>query len=153
MIQQMRIYLPRGGRQAADSLCDEWVRFADPAQRFTDASLGLVSDLWPQVIESLVAARQVQDIPSSGNTKRQPLAKFWYPTLLLNLDIKKALPAEGVEWLFVRVRAKQIRNGRQDLEVVILDQQGEIVALSHHVALVLDAKRNTAKRRSPSSKM
>ncbi|KAK8012528.1 hypothetical protein PG991_009903 [Apiospora marii] len=146
VIQQMRIYLPRSGRHATDSLYDEWVRFADPAQRFTDASLGLVSDLWPQVIESLVAARQ-------GNTKSQPMAKFWYPTLLLNLDIKKALPAEGVEWLFVRVRAKQIRNGRQDLEVVILDQQGEIVALSHHVALVLDAKRNTAKRRGPSSKM
>ncbi|KAK8136477.1 hypothetical protein PG984_004417 [Apiospora sp. TS-2023a] len=148
VIQQMRIYLPRSGRHAADSLCDEWIRFADPAQRFTDASLGLVSDLWPQVIESLVAARQ-----PPVDKKRQPLAKFWYPTLLLNLDIKKALPAEGVEWLFVRVRAKQILNGRQDLEVVILDQQGEIVALSHHVALVLDAKRNTAKRRSPSSKM
>ncbi|KAK8046623.1 hypothetical protein PG996_014687 [Apiospora saccharicola] len=148
VIQQMRIYLPRGGRHAADSLCDEWIRFADPAQRFTDASLGLVSDLWPQVIESLVAARQ-----APVDKKRQPLAKFWYPTLLLNLDIKKTLPAEGVEWLFVRVRAKQIFNGRQDLEVVILDQQGEIVALSHHVALVLDAKRNTAKRRSPSSKM
>ncbi|KAK8034573.1 hypothetical protein PG993_009568 [Apiospora rasikravindrae] len=154
VIQQMRIYLPRGGRQATDSLCDEWIHFADPAQRFTDTSLGLVSDLWPQVIESLVAARQNDSSPSfPDGSKRQPLAKFWYPTLLLNLDIKKALPAEGVEWLFVRVRAKQIRNGRQDLEVVILDQQGEIVALSHHVALVLDAKRNTAKRRSPSSKI
>lgn len=159
VIQQMRIYLPRGGRHAADSLCDEWVRFADPAQQFTDASLGLVSDLWPQVIESLVAARQEEQkgssssSSSSGQRQPPPLAKFWYPTLLLNLDIKKALPAEGVEWLFVRVRAKEIRNGRQDLEVVILDQQGEIVALSHHVALVLDAKRNTAKRRSPSSKM
>ncbi|KAK8066537.1 hypothetical protein PG997_013284 [Apiospora hydei] len=139
VIQQMRIYLPRGGRHAADSLCDEWIRFADPAQRFTDASLGLVSDLWPQVIESLKTAAAV--------------GQFWYPTLLLNLDIKKALPAEGVEWLFVRVRAKRIRNGRQDLEVVILDQQGEIVALSHHVALVLDAKRNTAKRSRPSSKI
>ncbi|KAK7953798.1 hypothetical protein PG988_014492 [Apiospora saccharicola] len=136
VIQQMRIYLPP--RRTA--------RRRQP--RFTDASLGLVSDLWPQVIESLVAARQ-----APVDKKRQPLAKFWYPTLLLNLDIKKTLPAEGVEWLFVRVRAKQIFNGRQDLEVVILDQQGEIVALSHHVALVLDAKRNTAKRRSPSSKM
>ncbi|KAK8037968.1 hypothetical protein PG994_014735 [Apiospora phragmitis] len=147
VIQRMRIYLPRGGRQAAGSLCDEW------ASRFTDASLGLVSDLWPQVIESLVDARRRRNSASDDNKRQQPLAKFWYPTLLLNLDIKKALPAEGVEWLFVRVRAKQIRNGRQDLEVVILDQQGEIVALSHHVALVLDAKRNTAKRRSPSSKM
>ncbi|KAK8111376.1 uncharacterized protein PG998_007833 [Apiospora kogelbergensis] len=161
VIQQMRIYLPRGGRHAADGLCDEWVRFSDPAQRFTDASLGLVSDLWPQVIESMVTARQERESPSTssssssgnGDKKRLPLAKFWYPTLLLNLDIKKALPSEGVEWLFVRVRAKQIRNGRQDLEVVIMDQQGDIVALSHHVALVLDAKRNTARRRNANSKI
>ncbi|KAK8002957.1 hypothetical protein PG989_002676 [Apiospora arundinis] len=156
--QQMRMFLPRSGRHATDSLCDEWIRFADPAQRFTDASLGFVSDLWPQVIESMVTARhEAKKDPSSAssdvNQQRVLLAKFWYPTLLLNLDIKKALPAEGVEWLFVRVRAKQIRNGRQDLEVVILDQQGDIVALSHHVALVLDAKRNTAKRRSVDSKM
>jgi len=80
-------------------------------------------------------------------------AKFWYPTLLLNLDIKKALPEEGVEWLFVRVASKRIQNGRLDLEAVILDQEGEIVALSHHVCLVLGAERNFAERKSNKSKM
>jgi hypothetical protein len=56
-------------------------------------------------------------------------ARFWYPTVLLNLDIKKSLPEIGVEWLFARVVTKSIKNGRMDLEIVILDEGGEIVAL------------------------
>ncbi|KAJ3554794.1 hypothetical protein NPX13_g10517 [Xylaria arbuscula] len=71
---------------------------------------------------------------------------LWYPTLTLNLDIKKALPPEGVEWLHVRVQTKHIKNGRYDYEVMIFDQSGDLIALSHHVAMVLDGTRNTAKR-------
>jgi len=69
--------------------------------------------------------------------------RFWYPTLLLNLDIKKSLPDEGVEWLFARVDTKQIKNGRMDINLVILDETGDIVALSTHVALAVDVSRNT----------
>ena len=69
----------------------------------------------------------------------------WYPTVLLNLEVKKALPEEGVEWLFVRVRTKKIENGRMDLEVVVLDEGGDVVALSNHVCLILSAERNTKK--------
>jgi len=72
---------------------------------------------------------------------------FWYPTILLNLDIKKPLPDEGVEWLFARVDTKEIKNGRMDIEVVILDEGGELVALSHHVALAVGAERNVQVRR------
>ncbi|KAA8576367.1 hypothetical protein EYC84_006500 [Monilinia fructicola] len=32
------------------------------------------------------------------------------PTLLLNIDFKKTLPAQGVEWLFIRVERKQTKN-------------------------------------------
>jgi hypothetical protein len=68
--------------------------------------------------------------------------------VLLNLDVKKSLPEGGVEWLFVRVATKQIKNGRMDLEITILDEAGEIVALSHHVALAVPAERNIAKRKT-----
>lgn len=80
-------------------------------------------------------------------SSRNQWARFWYPTLLLNLEVKKVLPPEGVEWLFVRVRPKQIKNGRMDLEVVILDEGDNIVALSQHVCLILDAARNMAERK------
>jgi len=38
-------------------------------------------------------------------------------------------------------------NGRMDLEVVIMDGAGELVALSQHVCLIVGADRNLAKRR------
>lgn len=72
---------------------------------------------------------------------------MWYPTLLLNLDVKKALPDEGVRWMFSRVEAKKIKNGRYDLEVLLLDAEGDLVAASHHVVFAVDAARNTAARR------
>ena len=126
-------YLPRKG-QIEKSLADEWIRFSN-GERFTNSSLGYVADMWPQVVE---AYRE--------SNKDIALAKFWYPTLLLNLEIKKGLPPYGREWLFVRVRAKRIKNGRLDLEVVILDEEGDIVALSHHVSFILGAERNVARR-------
>jgi acyl-CoA thioesterase FadM len=90
-----------------------------------------------------VKHRVVAD-PKTGNKN---FAKFWYPTVLLNIDMKKALPEEGVEFLFVRTQAKRIQNGRLDLEVTIWDETGDVVALSHHVCLVLSASRNTAERK------
>lgn len=121
------------------SIGDEWIRLRS-GERWNDDRIGFVSDMWPMVVEAFLA------VSTGGSAKRQP-ARYWYPTLLLNLDIKKSLGSEGVEWLFARVRAKQIRNGRMDLEVVILDNAGEIVALSHHVCLILGAERNLAVRR------
>lgn len=70
-----------------------------------------------------------------------------FRAVLLNLDVKKALPAEGVRFLFVRLQAKQIKNGRYDLEIIIKDAKGDLVALSHHVVLAVSADRNTAARR------
>lgn len=75
-------------------------------------------------------------------TLKVDLSKFWFPTLVLNMEIKKLLPPDGVEWLFVRVRPKQIRNGRLDLEIVVLDEEGDIVALSSHVALIVNGEMN-----------
>jgi hypothetical protein len=66
----------------------------------------------------------------------------------MNLEVKTALPEEGAEWLAVRVASKQIKDGRFDLEVLVRDVEGEIEALSHHVALILSIDRNTTKRGS-----
>jgi hypothetical protein len=144
-------YLPRKG-QALKSQADEWVRFRS-GELFTDDSLGYISDMWPQLVE----AYNTEDLPSTPSSQSRgsstgqemqasPTKKFWYPTVLLNLDIKKSLPQEGVEWLFARVSAKKIKNGRMDIEVIILDEQEDIVALSHHVCLIVGAERNTSQR-------
>jgi len=133
------IFIPRTG-QLDFSMVDEWIRFKN-GERFTQDSLGYVADAFPQIVESFREHGQ-DSIPWQHRK-----GHLWYPTVLLNLEIKKVLPPAGVEWLFVRVRAKQIKNGRMDLEVVIMDDVGGLVALSQHVCLIVGADRNLAKRR------
>ena len=120
---------------------------------WTNESLGSVVDTFPQVIETYILG----DDPYSIDSEKSPAPKegkksgkvgFWYPTVLLNLDVKKALPKEGVKYLHVRLQAKQIKNGRFDLEIVVLDEGGDLVALSHHVCFAVSAARNTAARRT-----
>ncbi|KAB8336968.1 hypothetical protein FH972_021272 [Carpinus fangiana] len=151
--------LPKHG-QAVPGSADEWIRLKTHGrdgrrERFDDISLGYVSDMWPQLVENHLNPAAYNPSASAADVARHRGAgsKFWFPTLLLNLDVKKALPADGVDWLFARVRTKQVRNGRYDLEVVIVDETGDVVALSHHVAFALSAQRNLASRRKADAKI
>jgi len=152
----MNFFFPRQG-QLSRSIVDQWISMAT-GEKFTNTTLGFVADMFPMIPEvyrgeidpySIEAERSAVDV--KADAKQKGWAMFWYPTLLLNLDVKKALPEEGVDWLFVRTRAKQIKNGRYDLEVVIMDEHSELVALSHHVCMALSAERNLAKRKKPNS--
>ncbi|EDU41805.1 thioesterase family protein [Pyrenophora tritici-repentis] len=133
---KVKFHFPRNG-QVARSTADEWICFSD-GSNFTDSSIGFVSDMFPQMVE---------------NFRDKNQGPFWYPTLLLNLDVKKALPPQGVKWLQIRVEIKKVQNGRMDLEVWVYDAYGDLVALSHHVGFVMDASRNTAARRKTDAKM
>ncbi|KAI4159377.1 MAG: hypothetical protein LQ342_006633 [Letrouitia transgressa] len=143
-------YVPR---RPARAPMDEWLCFARPGARFTQTSLGYVVDSFPQVVdgypdEEVVRAQRVAEgleAEGEGGAGGENITPklTWHPTLVLNLEVKKLLPEEGVEWLFVRVQAKDIKNGRMDLEVVVLDEGGELVAISNHVCLVLPFERNT----------
>lgn len=115
-------------------------------ERWTNASVGFVADLFPQLIETFAAPGLYAAGNAGGDVNKGAGAKFWYPTLLLNLDVKKALPDEGVEWLFLRVATKMVNKGRYDLEVVVMDQEGDVVCLSHHVCFALSAERNLKAR-------
>ena len=59
---------------------------------------------------------------------------------------KKELPVGGTEWLHIRSSAKRIKNGRLDTEVIVMDEAGDVVCLSRHVAMVVEASRNYSNR-------
>jgi hypothetical protein len=143
--QKVQFHFPRQGH-VMRSIGDEWLCFKN-GEKFTNESLGYLADTFPMPVEQFREDKNPYDVSSSDT--QAGLAKpvrYWYPTLVLNLDIKKVLPEGGVDWLFGRVRAKQIKNGRMDLEVIIMDEGGDIVAISNHVCLVLGSERNTAAR-------
>lgn len=68
--------------------------------------------------------------------------RSWYPTLSLSLEVKQQGPWE---WVGLRVEARRLVNGRFDVDVVIVDERGEVVAVSSHCAIVVDIARNSAK--------
>ena len=131
------------------SIMDEWITPISSTEKFTNIILGFIADQWPQMAENYrpdsphkcngivaraIRAREGTSIKNDVGWK----SPFWYPTLLMNIEFKKLLPPQGVEWLFVRARAKQIRDGRMDVEVTVLDEESEIVALSNHVCFIVD---------------
>jgi acyl-coenzyme A thioesterase PaaI-like protein len=133
---RVHFHLPRAG-QSTPASADEWLCFSD-GSNFTNTSIGFVADMFPLLIERF---------------RHKEQGPFWYPTLLLNLDIKKSLPPGGVKWLQIRVEMKKVQRGRMDLEVFVHDSEGDLVALSHHVGFVMDASRNTAARRKTDAKI
>lgn len=143
------------------AMLDQWIRFYPRGKngRFTNDALGFVVDMFPQLVEQYINSDvetavlgrdiSVDEVKEMTKKRSEPRKAFWYPTLNLNLDVKKALPEEGVEWLFLRVQASKIQNGRFDLHVTVLDEQGDLVAISHHATLAVDMSRNTTRSKKP----
>lgn len=134
--QKVKFFFPRK-EKVIQGVADEWLCFSD-GSNFNNSSIGFVADMFPQIVESFRDKSQ---------------GPFWYPTLLLNLDIKKSLPPQGVKWLGVRVQLKKVKNGRMDIDVQVHDEEGDLVALSSHVGFALNASRNTATRRKADTRI
>lgn len=82
---QVRFSFPRYG-QPVRAVVDEWIRLrtSNPSERFTNETLGYVSDMWPQMIEGMT----VKDLYTPGKIteeKAKQAAGFWYPTVLSTL--------------------------------------------------------------------
>lgn len=129
---------------------DQWSRFRpgkDKNGRWTDAAVVYLTDMFPMVLDNLDHVSVAAIAKEEGKAPLDVTAKFWYPTVTLNIDMKKHLPAEGVEWLYSRVVTKSVRDGRTDLDVTILDQNGDVIAVSSQVGLVVSASRNLGSRK------
>lgn len=63
-------------------------------------------------------------------------------TIAISTEVKRLLPKD-TKWLFMRVTTKSLLNDRMDYDVVLTDENGELIALSHHVMQVIhvDAKK------------
>lgn len=151
---QLELYGPGKGeaqQQRTGSMAiDQWARFrpnGDVNARWTDAAVVYLTDMFPMALDGFDTVSATAAAKAEGKAVPENKAKFWYPTVTLNIDMKKHLPKEGVEWLYSRIVTKVVRDGRTDLDVTILDQDGEVVALSTQVGLVVSAARNVGTRK------
>jgi len=148
-LKNLEYYAPRAHllTTTPKATADIWIRFSTPlgTAKFTTTSLPFVVDCLPYPVE---AFRPTKSEAESGAVPFAPDAVFWYPTVVMNLEVKRPLEGEGEkEWLYLRMQTKEIREGRFDLEVVVLDEGGELVAVAGCVNLVVGMERNMAGRR------
>ncbi|KAI0152993.1 thioesterase family protein [Xylariaceae sp. FL1272] len=177
-LRNWHFYLPRG-EAAVPGTLDMWLRLAS-GERITQAVLPYVVDSFPfNLSEYIIAPEVKQMLRQQGllmEQQKQPSyeakatsadgtaqkgeessstgarASLWLPTVVMNLEVKTALPDEGVEWIAVRIVAKEMKNGRFDMEVIVRDTDDELIALSHHVALMLDVERAARSKTKSKSK-
>ncbi|GAB0138950.1 hypothetical protein EsDP_00007169 [Epichloe bromicola] len=127
-------------------VCDVWIS-AVGGQRITQATLPYVVDAFPFDVLAFFTPPGYfsPDDPEALAKRSKARRGLWFPTVLLNLEIKKLLPEQGVEWLNMSITTKQIKDGRLDIEVMVRDLAGELVALSSQVSMILSMDRNTSK--------
>ncbi|KAI0025984.1 thioesterase family protein [Xylariomycetidae sp. FL0641] len=167
-LHNWRMYVPRKEPFSAGVL-DMWVALSS-GERITSGALPYLVDSFPHDMNMYLISPEVRAVmleaaqpatagPKKGNGKGKgkegPEDKqresMWFPTLTMDLESKTKLPDEGVEWLAVRVTSRQMKDGKFDLDVVVRDEDGEMVALSHHIAMVVEIEKNTKKKEPPKS--
>lgn len=85
--------------------------------------------------------QQFLSAPTNFFPHMEDLKTITYPTVCLSIEVKKD-PKDAV-WLFVRINSHQIKNGRFDQDVRVLDERGELVALSKHVCTAVEMKQRS----------
>ncbi|KAL4911609.1 hypothetical protein BDW74DRAFT_10699 [Aspergillus multicolor] len=134
-------------KKRKNGIVDQWARLKPEGNvtRWSNEGVVFLTDMFPMALDGFdTMATGGESGSSTGGAG--PTAKYWFPTVSLSIDFKKRLPKAGEEWLYSRVVTKEVRNGRTDLDVTILDARGEIVALSTQIGLVVSASRNIGKR-------
>lgn len=152
-LKQWHMFIPRNGSLSPGTL-DMWMclRSGEP---ITQATLPFVADGFPYSLLDFLVSPQFNEDKKKRlqSTDADPEPDLWMPTIAMNLDTKKLLPENGVKWLNTRATGKAIKNGNLDIELVVRDEDGEIVALSQQVLLILTMARNMARSTKPKSSL
>ncbi|KAI0181175.1 thioesterase family protein [Hypoxylon sp. FL1284] len=149
---------PRTGFDV-DGICDAWNRFAGD-ERMDATYLVLMADCIPSMSDTLLRNGGLYDarrnfalmerwaethpgVPAElTNSFREAMrTSIFNNTVTLDIEFKRKLPKEGVQWTFTRAESRMLENGRLDLDVTICDQNMDVLCIARQAILVLDAKR------------
>lgn len=160
---------PRGGF-ATSGILDAWNTF--PEEPMDATYLTMMTDCIPSMSDTLLRNGGPYDAhtfyaqmeawaeknpgvpaPLTNSMKDAMKATIFNMTLTLDIEFKKGLPKEGLDWAFTRAATRMMQNGRLDLDVTICDRNMDILCLSRQVILVLEANRKFVTGKSRSRKL
>lgn len=159
-----RMYFPRSGPLSPGAM-DMWMCTAS-GELVKQDLMPYIVDTFPPDVHMWVldsATRAMLLDSATAKTRRENSAvdkelkkrdsdrgNVWIATAVLDLENKRPLPAEGIRWLNMRTTTTSIVNGVCDLQTVIRNKDGEILAVSHQVSLILTMDRNKGAAPKPS---
>lgn len=162
-LQNWRFFLPRSGT-IEPGVVDMWVCRSN-REPVSQAGLAYLVDSFPYNIHMYLMSPEMRSLlqtPREGSgdervenahKKNEQRADLWFPTVVMNLEVKTAMPEEGLDWVAVRVQSKLIKEGKFDTDVMVRDKSGEVIALSQQVSMIVSMERNTARKGSAKSSL
>ncbi|KAL2846462.1 thioesterase-like superfamily-domain-containing protein [Aspergillus pseudoustus] len=129
-----RVYTPKGGPTplwspaVGQNRRDQWGKL-DNGENFRLEHLGLLADI-------------VAVIPINYQREgMKSLIKFNVPSVSLTFDFVQD-PAGQKEWILNRATMNRLQNGRFDMDLLMIDEEGRLVAAIKHQSLMFERKRH-----------
>lgn len=145
-LHRWNFYLPREARPLSPGVMDMWMTTSS-GETISQSALPYVADAIPYQMHMYLVAPSMYDvIQQPADEHDDTRSAKWYPTIMMNMEVKARLPPEGAQWLNVRVTCKRIKGGRADMEWVVRDVHGEIIMLAHHVFMIVGIEQNLKDR-------
>ncbi|KAH8901252.1 hypothetical protein GQ53DRAFT_835127 [Thozetella sp. PMI_491] len=67
-------------------------------------------------------------------------------TMTISTEVKRLLPEEGTKWLFLRITVRSLLENRMDYDIVVLNQEGQLVATSQHAMMAVPVNDKRARK-------
>lgn len=84
---------------------------------------------------------------TAGTVTQAVKSAIWNNTLTIDIEYKRALPKEGLRFVFIRTAANMFDGGRLQIEITICNEDMELVATVQQSILVLEASRKFVDRK------
>lgn len=101
------------------------------------------------VFDALAMAMLMDNLkPPAYNFEGIEVAKNWTATMSITTDVKKAPPEgeRGWKWLFLRAVVGKCNFGRYSMDITLLDEEGDVVAIGRRAEIVLGVDRRAGEK-------
>ncbi|KAI4861979.1 thioesterase family protein [Hypoxylon rubiginosum] len=148
-----------------DGVNDAWNSFVGK-ERIRNSYLPLMADCFPSMSDTLFRngslfdanrsfdrmkewAQEHPGVPCELYNSQEDVlrATIFNNNITLDIEFKRRLAKESVQWTFTRVTTRLLDAGRMDVDIVICGPKMEILCLARQAILVLEAKRKFGARK------
>ncbi|KAF2760199.1 hypothetical protein EJ05DRAFT_474093 [Pseudovirgaria hyperparasitica] len=120
------MYVVRDSAESQSSLS----RYFTPSRKYNPGNFSAFQIPW------------LADMPYVPVLSEVAMSK-WLATLTMTVEIKRPLPAEGLEWVLCRTSTAGVRNGVADYNTWVQNDRGEVLAFATQVMRVVESKKRS----------